>query len=221
MRKIYFILLLIFLVSDSFGQMAGTLTVQYVPRIREQSIGFIYRTSERVGYHLNVGRITGYNFFYMRSNDTTYSFLTSRGNGVALRMALRYVYPVKNSSAEFYAEPLLVFKHYSFKDTAYSNQKNLNDTAFFNAYNYYPQQLDGVQKYRRNGVQLGMLIGWHFYFNENITASINTGFSLRWQQYNLSGRPYPYSFSNYGASFHLNFGIGYVFLKPTMAGPRE
>jgi len=186
--------------------MTQTLTIQYIPRIKEQSFSAIYRKSEKLGYHLNIGHINGYNFFYQRTNDTSVRLLQSKGNGIAIRLSPRFIMPVKNSKTEFYFEPLFLFKQYSFKDTAYSTELNYNDTAFFNLNNSYPRKFRGVEKISRTGIQIGFLMGWQFYFAEYFTASINSGITIRKQYYSTG-------YNNFGLSLHLNFGIGYVFNK--------
>lgn len=206
MKKGYLLILAIFSLGIVQAQMLHSITLQYVPRINEQSISAIYRPSENLGLHLNIGFVNGYNFFYSRTNDSSIRFIQSKGSGVAIRLAPRLIKPIKNSSTEFYFEPLFVFKHYTFKDTSYSNELNYNDTAFFNLNNRYPNTFNGIVKYRRTGIQIGFLLGWQFYFAKNFTASINGGASIRKQFYS-SG------YTNYGLSLHLNFGIGYV-LRP-------
>ncbi len=203
MKKGCLLIFAIFNLALLQAQMLHSITLQYIPRINEQSISGIYRSSESLGVHLNIGFVNGYSFFYSRTNDSSLRLLQSKGSGIAVRIAPRLIKPIKNSKTEFYFEPLLVFKHYTFKDTAYSKDLNYSDTAYFNLYNRFPNQNIGLTKYTRTGIQLGFLAGWQFYFAKNFTASINGGASLRKQFYS-SG------YSNFGMSLHLNFGIGYV-----------
>ena len=183
MKKFFIFLIVCLGGLDATAQLAKSVTVQYIPRIKEQSLSIIYRQSEKLGFHLNLGYITGYSFFYIRSNDTTYKFLQSKGSGVAVRLATRFIKPSKNPNMEFYLEPLLIFKSYSFRDTAYSQDKDYTDSSFYNQHNFFPNKFRGIERYNRTGIQMGLLLGWQYYFWKNFTASINTGFSFRRQLY--------------------------------------
>lgn len=192
-----------------WAQLSNSLTIQYIPRIKEQSFSAIYHTSEKMAWHANLGYISGYNFFYNRTNDDELTLLTSKGSGVALRVGPRRCYPSKNGKFEWYLEPVLMYKFYRFTDSSYSTIPNTNDTLFRTDLNgnvtgfYFKNYFNGMQRYTRNGVQLGLMYGVQFYLKNNITISANSGFSFRRQFYS-SG------YSNFGISFHLNAGIGYV-----------
>ncbi len=209
MKRLLLILAFFGTIHPVMAQLSKSLTIQYIPRIKEQSISVIYHTSEKMAFHGNLGYISGYNFLYTRTNDDEITLLTSKGSGVALRAAARRCYPSKNGKFEWYIEPVLMYKFYRFSDTSYSTIKNTNDTLFntdvngnitgFHFKNYY----NGMERYTRNGVQLGLMYGVQIYLKNNFTLSANSGFSFRRQTYS-SG------YSNLGISLHLNAGIGYV-----------
>lgn len=101
MKKGCLVIFAIFSLGMLQAQMLHSITMQYIPRINEQSISAIYRSSESMGLHLNIGFVNGYSFFYSRTNDSSIRFLQSKGSGIAVRIAPRLIKPIKNSKTEF------------------------------------------------------------------------------------------------------------------------
>jgi hypothetical protein len=209
MKKLKLLLFAFFVSNLASAQLANSLTIQYIPRIKEQSLSLIYHKSEKLAFHFNAGYIYGYTWFkYVRPNieDTVRGF-TTKGNGIALRFGTRFC-RLKSDKYEVYAEPFIMYKYYAYQDSLFYRILNTNDTAYRNKYGSYPYQkmFDKMMNYSRSGIQLGIMIGAQFYFPKNFTGSINLGFSLRQQSYSNG-------YSTPGASLHLNVGIGYVFRK--------
>jgi hypothetical protein len=209
MKKLKLLLFSFTISSAAISQLAKSITLQYIPRIKEQSLSLIYHQNEKLAFHFNLGYIYGYTFLqYIRVNVEDTQTLFTKGSGFAFRVGPRFCRIKKEGNYEIYLEPFITYKYYAYSDSLFYRILNTGDTTFYNDHHYYPykKEFDKMMNYTRTGIQVGIMAGIQLYLPNNFTASINAGMSLRRQSYSNG-------YSNTGASLHLNFGIGYVFRK--------